>query len=43
MNISCKLRNLKGAATRQNVPFGTGEHNSINLRQKYNEEGQHNN
>jgi hypothetical protein len=24
MTISCKLRNLKVAATRPNVPFGTG-------------------
>ena len=31
MRISRKLRNLKDAATRPNVPFGTGGHKSLNL------------
>jgi hypothetical protein len=31
MTISRKLRNLKVAATRQNVPFGTGGQKSLNL------------
>jgi len=31
MRISRKLRNLKDAATRPNVPFGTGGYKSLNL------------
>jgi len=31
MRISRKLRNLKDAATRPNVPFGAGGHKSLNL------------
>ncbi len=31
MRISCILRNLKDAATRPNVPFGTGGLKSLNL------------
>jgi hypothetical protein len=30
-----KLRNLKVAATRPNVPFGTGGHKSLNSGNKY--------
>jgi hypothetical protein len=35
MRVSRKLRNLKDAATRPNVQFGTGGHKSLNLGYRF--------